>query len=101
MSEGPQRPLVKVDAFEKTPSQYLNLPSKTLEQKCFNTIFNNQGIGYSRMLPDMQINGLLLPHQANQHILNCIVVKTVDMFSSRSATKPPTNIDQQSSYFAV
>ena len=51
----PRRPIVNVDAFEETPSQYLNLTSKTLEQKIFNTIFDNQGIGYSRMSPDMQM----------------------------------------------
>ena len=54
---GPSRPLVDMDPCE-TPSQYMNLPNKTLQHKTFNAIFDNNGRGYDdlpRALKNMYI----------------------------------------------
>ena len=43
VTEGPRRPIVNLDAWEETPSQYLGLPSDTLLQKAMNAIYDDNG----------------------------------------------------------
>ena len=49
VTEGPRRPLVNLDGWEETASQYLGLPSDTLFEKTMNAVYDNDGRGYNWM----------------------------------------------------
>ena len=49
----PSRPLVDMHPFEMM-SQYMNLPNKTLQDKTFNAIFENNGRSYDDLSRELQ-----------------------------------------------